>query len=293
MKNYKIIIIGPPNTGKTTIKKVFFEMANPVKLLETSLHPTIGADTGTYTFFNSKIGIFDLAGQENRNWLSKEKDIFNHCNIIICVFDVRDSLKSIITFLFRILNITKKINLQDCEIFGLLHKIDLVKPSYVSNKKRAIKTFFKIKFPKPININLYSTSITSMFFFRTYNIILNILTQITQKDLIHIDKKEFDNLSIELAIILKYNNYTFHSKDELSQKFKFSLDEADIHLKRLENLGFVEIKKDDINYFHLTDRSLYLKSSLEREEDKIEGIRANQSIELFHVFLNLSKVSQY
>ena len=33
-ENKKIVIVGPPGTGKTTIKKVFFEMGNPFKFFK-------------------------------------------------------------------------------------------------------------------------------------------------------------------------------------------------------------------------------------------------------------------
>ena len=47
----KITIIGPAGTGKTTIKKVYFEMANPLKILEFSLKPTKGINSSVYSLF--------------------------------------------------------------------------------------------------------------------------------------------------------------------------------------------------------------------------------------------------
>ncbi len=119
--NKKIILTGPPGTGKTTIKKEYLEMANPIKLLERSLDPTRGVETSTFSLFKLKIGVCDLAGQENKNWFSRSKDIFNDSSIIICVFDVKNSLKEIIEFTMNLLKIKKEVQLYDCTIVVFLY----------------------------------------------------------------------------------------------------------------------------------------------------------------------------
>ena len=52
IKDKKIVIVGPPGTGKTTIKKVFFEMGNPFKFLNVSLEPTRGIDSSVFSLFD-------------------------------------------------------------------------------------------------------------------------------------------------------------------------------------------------------------------------------------------------
>lgn len=91
--NKKIIIVGPPGTGKTPIQNVFFEMGNPLKLLSTSLEPLRGINSSVFSLFNFNLGVFDLAGQENENWFKNDKIIFNNANMIICVLDVNTYLK--------------------------------------------------------------------------------------------------------------------------------------------------------------------------------------------------------
>ena len=72
----KIIFIGPPGVGKTTLRRVFFEGESSRKLLEYAIEPTYGKETLILDFSQS-IGIFDLAGQENERWLdSEEKNVF-------------------------------------------------------------------------------------------------------------------------------------------------------------------------------------------------------------------------
>ncbi len=79
----KIIFVGPPNAGKTTLRKIFFEGENRLKLLKFGLEPTLGQESVILNF-SENIGIFDLAGQENWRWLeSDEKSIFYDTKILI------------------------------------------------------------------------------------------------------------------------------------------------------------------------------------------------------------------
>ena len=123
----KILIIGPPASGKTTITKVFFKNANPLKLLRQSLEPTRGFISNLFTFFNSELSIFDLAGQENNYWFTKNQEIFQDVNTIICVFDIIYPVESIISFLLSVLKIQKRTpSLSKSKIFIFVHKIDNV-----------------------------------------------------------------------------------------------------------------------------------------------------------------------
>jgi len=179
----KIVLIGPPRAGKTSIYKVYFEMCNPLKLLDISLEPTRGINSSVYSLFNSNLGIFDLAGQENEVWLRTNIEVFDQSNVIICIFDVMNSLESIVSFLIKIIKIKTKLNLSKCKIFAFLHKIDLVKPSYLFQKIKAIIDFFKLQYHRGQEIEIFKTSITEDFFFDTYNIIGGILSLLFQKDL--------------------------------------------------------------------------------------------------------------
>ncbi|MFX1594138.1 MAG: Rab family GTPase, partial [Promethearchaeota archaeon] len=75
----KIIFVGPPGAGKTTLRKIFFEGESSTKLLEYALEPTYGEESLILRLpgLNQNVGIFDLAGQENERWLdTAEKSIF-------------------------------------------------------------------------------------------------------------------------------------------------------------------------------------------------------------------------
>ena len=139
----KIIFVGPPNTGKTTIKSVFFEMANPVKLLKNSLDPTRGVNSTVYSLFDLELGVFDLAGQENENWFKKDRDVFNHTDLIICVLDINKYLKENLAFIDDLIKIYQELKLHKCSLVILLHKIDLMEPLYVQHKNRAFDEYIK------------------------------------------------------------------------------------------------------------------------------------------------------
>ncbi|MHA1149708.1 MAG: ADP-ribosylation factor-like protein [Promethearchaeota archaeon] len=290
MSSKKIIITGPPGTGKTTIKKVFFEKANPTKLLEMSLLPTRGFSTSIYSYFNSQIGVFDLAGQENDDWFSKQIGLFKKSDIIICVFDITNTLKQIITFLVDILNVKLKMNLLNCNIIVLLHKIDLVPEDEALNKLKKIKDFLRVKIPESINLEFYLTSITEKFFFRTLKIILEILNKCIKKDLIPINLDEFKNLNTELSILLILENDITYLKSELIRKFKINSNNINFHINRLEKLGLIEIINEPEDNIRLTGRAQHFKRSIFLEIEKVEQIRDRHDLKFFYLLLNLKKI---
>ena len=138
---------------------------------------------------NSNLGILDLAGQENDFWFSESgKEVFNESSIIICIFDIMNSTESIVKFLVNVYQIIKELDLRFCKIIAFLHKIDLVSPSYVDQKIKAIKKFITIQHPRGGDFEIFKTSIGKDFFYDTYYILLNALNSIFQRGLISISK---------------------------------------------------------------------------------------------------------
>ena len=165
IENKKIVLTGPAGAGKTSIYNTYFEMWNPRSVLEIPLEPTRGINSGLYSLFNTKLGIFDLAGQENDIWLTSNKNVFKQSNAIICIFDATNSVESIVTFLIKIIQIKHKLNLLDCTIYAFMHKIDLIEPTYAFQKIKVIGDFFKSQYRKGQEIEIFKTSIVKISFF--------------------------------------------------------------------------------------------------------------------------------
>jgi len=283
----KIVLVGPAGVGKTSIYNSFFEMGNPKTLLDDSLEPTRGMNSSLYSLFDSHFGVFDLAGQENDLWLSTNQDIFNNSNLIICIFDIMTSLESIISFLIKILQIKKRLHLSECKIITFIHKIDLVEPSYVFHKIKAIDNFFKTQYRRGQEIEIYKTSIAEEFFFSTFSILGEILRLLfNQEERAQIGEKELANIKNEIEMLLKMEKEVYYDKEILSRKLDFKMDDFNSHIDRLLQINFVQ-SNDALNSFKLTERSYFFKIGLEKEFSNEDFER---HLESFHIFLSLNKI---
>ena len=258
---------------------------SPILLLEEPLQPSRGINSRIYTISNTDLGVFDLAGQENETWFSdKGKDVFIESNIIICVFEISNSLESIIKFLINIYKLKKELQLHSCSIFAFLHKIDLRSNSYVYKKLKIIREFITLQHPQGKDFEIYQTSITKDNFY----IISEILNLIIKRNKIPIKPEEFQKLKNQLSIILKSDINVKVSIEDLSQKFKINSKEAKIYIGELEKLGVVE-SFDEYNFFKLTNRAYYFKIGLERNNINMENSLFNKKIEFFNIFLCLKE----
>ena len=287
----KIVFVGPPSSGKTTMKKVYFEMANPIKLLEESLPPTKGFNSNIYSFFNSHFGLFELGGQENQQWFSKEKDIFNESRVIVCIFEITNSLESIIPFLINIIRVKKELNLRNCSIIVFLHKIDLISLAYANLKTNSIKDFLEVQYAEGKDIKIYETSIAREYFFQTYAKVLEVLNLVYEKKLFPLDKTEFENLRTELSFLLKSNSSKKNFVQDSQATFNMKPQDIHFHLNRLEKLGFARVSVNNPNCFQLTERVYLFKLGLEKESEKIEENIIEKGIDLCYKVFNLNKTS--
>ena len=285
MENRKIVFVGPSGSGKTTLKNVFFDMANPLKLLETSLEPTRGINSRLYSLFDLKLGVFDLAGQENQEWFNKDKDIFSDAQVVICVLDINSYLKEIFEFFENFINVLMDVKRSDCNVFVFLHKIDLIDSLYLQHKLKAINEFLESQKMTDFNLMIYTTSIAKNYFLKTYDIFAEIFVKILKQNVFVMDESIFQNFRIDLEILLRYSDLKKYRKIDLFYDFNLPTIEANLHLKRLEHLGFIEFQENSQN-FQLTKRFTFFKSGLDKETDDDE-IKINKILESFYLFSNI------
>ena len=201
----KLVFVGPPGVGKTTLRKIFFEGEHSSHLLKYSLKPTHGQESIILNL-NEDIGIFDLAGQENEKWLEgKGKKIFHDAENIIVVVEAKALFEDIYNFTNKIIKIREE-SYGFTYITLLVHKIDLLDKGELVIKRKKIKEVFKNEF----NLSVEFTSITRDYFLHTYSVFINILSAILSE---FPTLKKFD--SSLLRTIIKVLSY-FEDKNILS-----------------------------------------------------------------------------
>ncbi len=229
----KIVFIGPPGVGKTTLRKIFFEYQSAEQLMQFALDPTYGAESIVLNL-GQQIGIFDLAGQENYKWLeTKEKEIFVDTTYILAVVDVTAAIDSIVDFTSKIVTVRDQI-CPRATIFLLANKIDLLTNDELDKKKKSL--YDRLKQVKLIKIEF--TSILRAHFLRTLKIFKSIINA-TLGDEIPLE-------SVDTALIKDFLAVLSHFKGSQSLSFENLLALTGFPSKRLE-----EILKS------LTERNLF------------------------------------
>ena len=164
----KLVFLGPPNVGKTSIIQAFFYKKNPDLLCEVSFEPTKDFESEVVQWSLIKLGIFDLSGQELNKWFGSGVDTaFGSTDELIVVFDCRTKTKTILNVLKKTIPLKKKFNIPYIYIF--LHKTDLL-----PGDKRASIIKKKISIIHQ-NSGMSRLRIfgTSLRFFKKFDFILN------------------------------------------------------------------------------------------------------------------------
>jgi len=175
----KLVMVGKPEVGKTTIKKVMFEGADPNELIITPLEATIGYKYSFHDFMDSKIALVDSPGQSLPSLLKDEERqllTFENATVIIYVFDyptwIEDS-EDILDDIRSIYEIIKKHNFT-AEIVLFLHKIDLLITKKIGSKLDIIKGQINRLLKLPKEFPIYFTSLHPNLIYNTYNALSNI-----------------------------------------------------------------------------------------------------------------------
>ncbi len=291
----KIIFCGPAAAGKTTLKQIFFEKANPLRLLTTTLEPTKGFETSIYYQFQNEISVFDLGGQENKRWFGDDQQIFQGADYILCVCPVTTPLNEIVAFIYLL---TRTINKQcpDSKLLFLYHKRDLIPVVELTQRIRSLRQFFKLKSPDILDqFTLYVTSIAEPFFFGTYRIFAEILTKILTREGFYFKIESYQQAELSLRILLEFHpDVKFHINILIS-RFHITAQDAHHALIKLKEMSFVEFFNAPnvkiLESFQLTPQAQVFIAEIKRNliyPNKLtNNIRSSQKI--FDLFSELKK----
>ena len=150
----KVLLIGKPGTGKTSIKQVVFEGKNPRLLLEESIEPTFGLNSSAYSWLNLDIGLFDSSGQDFQRLetdIGLRERAFTQTDLVIYVIDFNRWIKNSDEILKEIKMVKNLILDGDYNVILELffHKTDLI--------DTRIKQDYYLKIPEIIKMEIDST----------------------------------------------------------------------------------------------------------------------------------------
>jgi len=256
----KIIFVGPPNAGKTTLRKIFFEGENRIKLLKIRSEPTHGQES-VILKLSEEVGIFDLAGQENWRWLeTDEKSVFYNTKVLIIIIDITTSIKEILQFIEKILKIKKELT-PSTYIYLLLHKKDLI----TQDRLAEIKLQIIKEFGRENQIKIAYTSIMKKYFLEMLSLFMEILKTCTSK-LIDKERVNFNLLKITINLLYFIHEEIVISKMDLIKKLKVSDKKMDSIMNVLENKGFIKASKaQNLPLYSLTVKGKKYFDDISRE----------------------------
>ncbi len=242
MEGIKVLIVGPSGVGKTTLKKVFFDQDNPIKLLSESLEPTYGVDTNLYDY-GSKIAVVDLAGQQLEEFLTKSVEVFEGSDLILVVLDCREEWEKNNTLWKRIDEI-RKIQCPEAFLTIFFHKCDLLSPQKRLDFDQKLNSLFAGK----QNIVALLTSIAPEFYAETFQNFVSVL----QKCLFRVERSIPKDFFIKMNIINHFIEKNIVTFAELASKVGVSAEELQKSLVDLETKGYL-IFKDALKQVQLSE----------------------------------------
>jgi len=209
----KIVFIGKPEMGKTTLKKVIFEGEDPNELILFPLEATIGIKYSIHEFMDSKVSLIDAPGQSLQIILEDEQKqliVFGDSSAIIYVFDyptwLADS-QDVLDDIRKIYEINKKLE-SGAKIILFLHKVDLLIKKKIGSMLALIKRQIVRQLDLPEEIPIYFTSLHPNLIYTTFNAISNTISTFsketsTLKDFI---KKRLKDLSKTSCFVSNNDN---------------------------------------------------------------------------------------
>ncbi|MHA1819780.1 MAG: GTPase domain-containing protein [Promethearchaeota archaeon] len=261
----KLLFIGPPAAGKSTLRKIFFEGESSIKLLENPLAPTIGSEINIYQL-KEEIGVFDLSGQELERWLVHEPEILKDTDLVLIVVDISNPIKENLNLINKILNGIKE-NYNLVKTYILFHKIDLISKRRLGHIKFKVKKH--LRFP---NVRFYFTSIKDDYFIDTMEIFIKIMKKIQHTikydyNVVSREKESEEEVNLKnnplINIFSILENERVIDLNELAKKTNMALSELEMKLKNFFLEGIISKKNiNGVKFVYLTKKGENFYNSL-------------------------------
>ncbi|MHA1679557.1 MAG: Rab family GTPase [Promethearchaeota archaeon] len=233
----KIIFVGPPAAGKTSLRRVFMQYESAEHVLAYEEDPTYGIETIVLNF-GEKIGVFDLAGQENDKWLnSGDDDIFNHATHILVVISADTGEPQVIDFIKKVIVVRNR-KCVGASVYVLIHKIDLLESESLKGIKHALPPRFKDE----QNFSIYFTSIKKNFFIETLEFFKNLIREISGEEIL-LENIDYNRIKTIISFFNQFEASQKLSRSDLESSLKIPSETIDEIIEILHARGYIRIYK--------------------------------------------------
>ncbi|KKM89852.1 hypothetical protein LCGC14_1244510 [marine sediment metagenome] len=288
MLTKRVALVGKPEVGKTTIKKVIFEGEDPNELVLFPLETTIGTKYSVHEFMDLKISLLDTPGQSLPILLrdeEKQLTTFENTGAIIYIFDyptwISDS-QDIIDDIKSLYEINKKHKFE-AKLILFLHKIDLLIDKKIGSKLDLIRKQIIRQLDLPEELTIFFTSLHPNLVYTIYNAISNTFSTFSKEtsNLEEIIKKSFQNLTKTICFVTNqddnlivqvsstdFDTSTLYYLYERIYKDSKLQDESK-PLPKLISAGpkILHGLREDISKFHTGFKNLLIFSETLKEEE--------------------------
>ena len=279
--------------GKTTIKKVVFEGADPNELVMFPLEATIKTQFSVHEFMDSKIILLDTAGQSLSKLLQDEEKqtrSFENANAIIYIFDYPSYIENseeIINDIRRIYEINKEHNF-NAQVILFLHKIDLILAQKIGFKLSIVKKQLNKLLDLPEELDLYYTSLHPNLIYTIYNALSETIGSFSEEisKFKPIIRKIIENLPKTICLVSNQsdniiiqemsNDFDTNTVYNLAEKIYETIStKEDIKAISLEAKIFYTVFKNISDLNSKFKKIMLLSETLERDElsEKISMIK--------------------